>query len=414
MKAEVVSIGSEITSGHNLDTNTQWLSLRLAELGIPVGFHTTVADDFDDNVGVFRTAAGRAGVVISTGGLGPTLDDLTREVLAKLAGVDLEFHQPTWDHVVELFERRGRTVPERNKVQAMFPIGAEVLPNPIGTAPGLWMKIGPAIVAAMPGVPSEMHRMFEEQVRPRLVALGLGGHVLIQRKINTFGAGESAVEEKVADLTRRGHVPEVGITASDAIISLRIFARAPTLEEARAQCEPVERTIRERLGEWVFGVEDEGLQHAVARLLGERKLTIATAESITAGLVSRRLAEVPGISMWFLGGVVCYDSCVKTDLLGVPKEVIDAHTAVSNEAAIGIATGVRRLFKADLGVGVVGYAGPDAGPDEKPVGTTFVAVASAAGVETRQFLWFGTRAEIQSRAATMALDAVRLHLMRGK
>jgi nicotinamide-nucleotide amidase len=412
MQCEIISIGSELTNGQNLDTNCQWLSRRLAEIGVGVGWHTTIADDFDVNLDAFRIATRRAKLVLTTGGLGPTLDDLTREVLARLAGVELVFHQPSYDAIAAMFQKRNRPMADRNRVQAFFPNGAEVIPNSRGTAPGVWMKVGDAWIGAMPGVPSEMYHMYETQLRPRVEALGLGSGVLIQRKINCFGAGESQVEEKVADLTRRGHVPEVGITASDAVISMRIFARGANSDEARAQADPIEATIRQRLGDWVFGADDDELQDAVARLLEEKRKTIATAESITAGLVADRLAAVPGVSSWLRGGIVAYDNRVKVDLLGVPQTLLDEHGAVSAPVVEAMAVGCRIRLKTDLAVSTVGVAGPgDLAPD-RPAGMVFTALAWDGGVRAATHSWTGTRDEVRRRTAKMALNMVRLHLMR--
>ncbi len=411
MKSEIISVGSEITSGQNLDTNSQWLSRRLAEIGVPVAWHTTVADDLADNVEVFRIASRRAGLVLITGGLGPTLDDLTREALAQVAGVELVFDPASFAVIEQMFSARGRTMPERNRVQAMFPAGAAAIPNSCGTAPGVWMTIGGAVIAAMPGVPTEMRAMFQNEVLPRLQKLGMGGSVLIQRKINTFGAGESAVEEKVADLTRRGHVPEVGITVSDAVISLRILARAATRADADALIAPIERTIRERLGDLVFGADEDELEDAVARLLTAQRKTVATAESVTGGLAAQRLTRVPGSSDWFRGGIIAYDNGVKTDLLAVPRRLIEEHGAVSGPVAEAMAVGCRTRLGVDFAVSTVGVAGPGGASETKPVGMVYVGLADAAGSTSHSFSWIGTRTEVQSRTAKMALNRLRLRLL---
>jgi nicotinamide-nucleotide amidase len=410
MKAEIISVGSELTSGQNLDTNSQWLSQRLAEIGIQVGWHTTIADDIADGVAAFRIATDRAGLVLITGGLGPTQDDLTREALAQLAGVELVFHPPSFEHIQKLFAQRHRSMPERNRVQAMVPDGAEPIPNAYGTAPGIWMQVGQTVVAAMPGVPSEMKAMFDELIKPRLLKLH-PGRVLVQRKINCFGAGESAIEEKIMDLTRRGGSPEVGITASDATISLRILARAANTLEAQLQILPVEMTIRERLGSLVFGVEDEDLQDAVIGLLKERRQTVATAESVTAGLVARRLGQVPGASACLLGGIIAYDARIKTELLGVPSSLIHEQGVISAAVVEAMAVGCRERFRADFAVSTVGLAGPGGGTSEQPVGLVFAGLAWTGGVISKSYNWLGTREEIQSRTAKLALNLLRLHLI---
>lgn len=414
MKAEIISIGSELTSGKNLDTNCQWLSIQLAGMGVPVGWHTTVADDFDANLEAFTIASGRAELVIATGGLGPTQDDLTREVLSKLAGKPLVLHEESWAIIQGMFTRRQRVCPDRNKVQAFFPEGATPIPNEVGTAPGVWMKVGNARVVAMPGVPREMKAMFQSWVDPKLRAMGLASGVLLQRKINTFGLGESAIEEQLFDLTRRGNDPEVGITASDAVISLRIIAQAPTEELAREKIFPIEQVICSRLGELVFGFEDDELEDIVHQLLSMRSKTIATAESITGGMLASKLTKVAGASARFLGGVVTYTNAVKKICLGIGDEFFKGDVACSPEVTLAMAKAVREKTGADIGLATTGVAGPGDLSPELPQGKVFVAISSPWGIVQETNQWFGSRREVQSRTTKMALNMVRRHLLKGE
>lgn len=414
MLAEIVSIGSELTSGVSLDTNSQWIAARLAEVGIDVGFHTSVSDDMDANVAVFRTAVGRSKLVIATGGLGPTKDDLTREALATLAGVELEFHQPSFEWIESIFKMFNRPMPERNRVQAMFPAGSEVIVNPNGTAPGIWMTIDGSVIVCMPGVPREMKPMFTDTVLPRLIPLFGGGKVIVHRILRCFGAGESQIEELLGDMTRRGRHPEVGITASEATISLRVTAQAPSVDEAEALIEPDVKAIREALGPLVFGEGDDRLQHVVGRELIEREATLSTAESCTGGMLGEWLTQVPGISSVYLGGVISYSNQAKIDLLGVPASILETHGAVSEECAAAMAEGCNKRFGSTIAVSITGIAGPGGGTDEKPVGLVYVGLAHPGGVKVRSFRWGNDRDSNRIRATKMALNMIRLYLTRGE
>lgn len=410
MKCEILSIGSELTSGVNLDTNARWLSQRLSEIGLEVTHHTTIGDDLQTNIDAFQTAIRRADLVIATGGLGPTKDDLTREALARLAGVDLVLDEPSLAHIQNLFQSRKRQMPDSNRVQALVPQGATPIENPNGTAPGIWMEVDKRIIVCMPGVPREMYAMFTDSVIPRLRERCGVTKCIVHRSLRCFGAGESQIEEMLGDLTRRGRQPEVGITASSATISLRITAMAGSVEEAHAAIEPDARYIYEKLGSLVFGENDDELHTVVARLLLEKKQTLSTAESCTGGLVAYQLTEVPGISQSFLGGVVSYSNEAKIDLLGVPPELIEQHGAVSAEVAEAMAAGCRKRFASDLAVAVTGIAGPSGGTPEKPVGLVYVSLAHADGFKTVRFQWGKDRQFTRICSAKMALNLVRLRL----
>jgi nicotinamide-nucleotide amidase len=413
MKAEIIAIGSELVSGQSLDTNSQWISRELASVGIPVRFHSTIGDDMDENIAAFRVALGRADLIVMSGGLGPTQDDLTREALARTYGVNLVENARSLAEIEAMFARRHRAMPERNKVQALLPEGAEPLPNRVGTAPGVWMNREGKTIACLPGVPSEMKVMWHEQVIPRLRDQGLATRVIVERKINLFGKGESEFEAEALDLTARGRVPEVGITASDATISFRVSGQGTTVEEAEVMMAPTIALIRERFAGLILGEGTEDMPEAVFAQLTRTNTTLAVAESCTGGLIARELTKMPGVSAVFPGGVVSYANAAKSEILGVDPGLIEEHGAVSAEVAAAMATGARARFRSSLGLAVTGIAGPGGGSAEKPVGLVYVGLATEKGVQTRK-LELGPeqpRDIIQRRAAKHALNWVRLTLL---
>lgn len=405
MRAEVIAVGTELTNGSKLDTNSQWLSLELAAAGIPVHLHTTVADELDLKTALFRQAAARSDLVVVSGGLGPTLDDLTRQALADAAGVPLVLHEPSLEHIRRLFESRGRVMPERNVVQALFPAGAEPIPNVRGTAPGVWMEVaragGVCRFAALPGVPSEMKPMFRDSVLPRLPS---AGRVIRRYRINVFGAGESAVEEKLGDLTARGREPEVGITAHEATITLRITATGPTAEDCDRRAAAVKATIRERLGALVFGEEDEELQDVVVGLLRRRGETLAVIETpLSGGRLTEWLTAVPGVADVFRGGLTAVSLDMGVAILGSAAVVGDG----AEDAGRRLAEAYRTAFKASWGLAVVGT--PALGNGE---GKGTVAVVGPDCVTTVPYRSYGDPAIDRSRVAKTALDLLRRRLIR--
>jgi nicotinamide-nucleotide amidase len=388
MDAEIIAVGSEITSGAKLDTNSQWLSLQLAELGITTRFHTTVADDLEAHVQVISIAMNRADLIVMTGGLGPTLDDLTREALAQAAETGLELDPESLREIERFFRSRGREMPARNRIQAMFPHGATPLPNPIGTAPGIWMSLrrkdGTVCeVAALPGVPSEMKKMYFEQVVPRLRA---GQHVIRRARINCFGLGESHTEELLGDLTARGRDPEIGITAHDATITLRIVAHGTSEEECRRKIDQASQQIREKLGDYVFGVEDEELQDIVIREMNSRHLTFATLECGTCGLLAEHTASVDGAATCYRAGAVLP---AMTDSPGVLAEKLRKET----------------------GADLVLYVGPESiesDADERPVSVIPIGVIGNGIESTSEVIrWSGNPDITRARAMKAALNLLR-------
>ena len=413
MKAEVIAIGSELTDGAKLDTNTQWLSQQLTDLGVTVHFHTTVADDLDENVDVLRTAIERADIVLITGGLGPTLDDLTRQAMAALIDVELKLHQPSLDTIREMFQRFRREMPQRNEVQAMFPEGSEPLPNPVGTAPGIWLEVPreghrpSACIAAMPGVPSEMHRMFVEQVKPRLP---VSAKIIRRARLNCFGLGESHTEQILGDLTARGNDPEVGITASEATITLRITARGDSEQQCDEKIKTTSEAAHRLLSHYIFGTEDEELQHSVVQMLIDSQRTAASVESGTGGLLSHRLTDVRGFEQCYLGGLILPTETSQQRELDISDELMAEQGPISETIACELASRCRARLGADLAIAITSDRGMAALKDPSHP-AAYVAVASDDNVRVLPVNRLGNWTMHRSRTVKTALNLLRLELL---
>jgi nicotinamide-nucleotide amidase len=408
--AEIVTIGTEMLLGDLVDTNTAWISQRLAALGVSMYRHTTVGDNNDRIIGALRDAASRADLVVTTGGLGPTSDDLTNACLGMLTGRPMVEYPEARRHIDEKFAKFGREPTPSNYKQALFPEGTELIPNPLGTAPGALVEWEGTLFATLPGVPSEMKRMFEETLEPLIRERSDGS--IVSKTLHFAGIGESALAEKVQDFLDASD-PTVAPLAGQGRVRLRITTRAATEEEAHGKIRPVEEEILDRLGEYFFGEDEETLESSVGRLLANRGATVALAESCTGGLISKRLTDVAGSSAYFVEGFVTYSNASKERLLGVPKGVLAEHGAVSEPVARAMAEGARKISGADYGLSVTGVAGPGGGTKEKPVGLVYVGVADAEGATAEKLdltAWARSRSSIRERSANRALDLLRLRI----
>jgi nicotinamide-nucleotide amidase len=404
MKAEIISIGTEILLGEILDTNTQYIASRLPALGIDLYYTSVVGDNLGRLVEVIGRAWERSDLVVTTGGLGPTEDDLTREAIAQVLGEEPAIDPALERGLRELFASRGIPMPERNVKQAALIPSARAIPNPRGTAPGWWAERDGRIIIAMPGPPTEMQRMWEAEVAPELERRRPGA-VLVVRTLKTTGIGEAAVDEMVSPLLKSSN-PSIGVYSRADGIHLRIAAKAASVEEARRLIEPVEEEARRILGRAVWGADDDTLEAAVGAMLRQRRLTLATMESCTGGLLASTITDVPGSSDYFKGGLVSYATEMKI-AWGVDRQVIAEHGVISAECAQAMARAARERLGADVGIGVTGVAGPDP-QEEKPVGTVHIAVALAERPpRTTSYAMPQGREAVKRRAVTTALALLR-------
>jgi nicotinamide-nucleotide amidase len=409
---EILCVGTELLLGNILNGNARWLAERLAAAGLPHHRQTVVGDNRDRLIAAVREASGRARVLISTGGLGPTPDDLTTEAIAAAFGADLVEHPEVWADIEARLKERGRSPEASLRRQALLPRGAALLPNPTGTAPGMiWTPMDGFTVLTFPGVPSEMRAMWEQSAEPWLRRQGLAAGVFASRLLHFWGISESSLAERVADLLALEN-PTVAPYAGSGEVKLRLTAAAADSAAAAALLEPVEQELRARSGRCCFGVDGQSLAEVVLARLRQRGETVAVAESCSGGGIGAALAAVPGASDAFVGGVIAYANSVKRDLLAVPEPLLRQHGAVSDPVVAAMAEGARRLTGADWAMAVSGIAGPAGGSADKPVGLVHIAVAGPTGC-TAEAVRFGSkrsRAWIQTLTIGEALNRLRLQI----
>ncbi len=410
-QAEIIAVGTELLTPFRSDTNSLFLTAGLNELGIVVRRKSIVGDDGDDLAAAVRSALGRTDLLVICGGLGPTVDDLTRETVAGVLELPLSEDPAIVDKLRARFARRGWTMPENNRRQARVPAGADVLDNPRGTAPGLWIEHAGRLVILLPGPPRELEPMFTGPVRARLAARATAER-LYRRVLRVAGRGESHVEERAQPVYERWRradpAVETTVLASPGLVELHLSARAETEAAAAAVLDGATADLADVLGDHLFSRDGRSLPEVVGALLTRAGLRVAVGESCTGGLVAARLVDVPGSSAYVEAGVVAYSNAVKQAVLGVPEAVLDTHGAVSEPVALAMAAGARRVGGADLGVGVTGVAGPDGGTDAKPVGTVCIAVVGPGNTEAVTTVRLpGDRAAVRGQATRVALDLLR-------
>jgi nicotinamide-nucleotide amidase len=411
MKAEIIAVGSELLTAERLDTNSLFLTAELNRIGIRVIQKAVVGDDPDEMASSFRQALERADVIVSSGGLGPTDDDRTRTAVSQLLGRKLLLNDEILERIKTRFRRYNRPMPEINIRQAMVPEGATILPNPRGTAPGLWLEAKGRIVILLPGVPAELRALFETEVGPRLSRIAPGER-LFTRELRVTGLPESEVEARVSPVYAL--YPDIEVTILAAPSGIQLHPRIWSKNEAQARKLLDEMTLRMALplGENLVSTHGETMEEVVARLLTENHATVAVAESCTGGMLAEHLTNLAGSSNYFLGGAVCYSNEMKMAMAGVPAALIEAKDAVSAEVASALADGIRRVVGSTVGVGVTGIAGPGGGTPEKPVGLVYIGIADERGARSQEFRFSAADRDRNRQMATQAaLDLVRRHFL---
>ena len=409
MRAEIITVGTEILLGDIVNTNSQFLAKELANLGVEVYYQGTVGDNEDRLLESLEESLHRSDMVITTGGLGPTKDDLTKETAAKLFNQELVFHEESWREIEAYFNKLGKVPTENNKKQAYFPKEAIVLKNNNGTAPGAILKKDNKTIIVLPGPPREMKPMFEEHVKPYLQYLT--DDILVSKTLRFYGIGESSLENAIIDIINEQSNPTIAPYAKDTEVTLRITAKAISEEVAMDLINPVIDKIEDRVGQYIYSQGESTLEDTVAEMLVNKNLTISVAESCTGGMVSSNLINYPGISSVFMEGCITYSNEAKMKSLGVKKETLDKFGAVSEETAREMAEGIARRYNTNIGISTTGIAGPEGGTKEKPVGLVYFGIYINGKIIVKRYIFNGSRQQVRLRATKTILNDLRLELI---
>lgn len=411
MIVEIVATGTELLLGEIINTNTPFLSQKLNELGFDVLYHSTVGDNRERMTQVFDNALHRSDIIITSGGLGPTQGDITKEVTALLLKRPLFLHEDSVNHITSLFTQRKLPMTDSNLRQAMIPQGAIVIENELGTAPGIILEHDNKIIIHLPGPPKELECMFEHGVVPYLKKHFNSQGAIVSRILHTYGIGESSLEAKIKEFIISQSNPTIALLARQGEIIVRLTAKGATKEEANNLINELEKQLQQKIADYIWGLDNDTIEAINGEILTEKQLTIALAESCTGGLVTSRITDISGSSTYLMGSIVCYTNKIKTDFIDVTPQIITEYGAVSQETACLMAAGIRKKFAASIGIGITGIAGPTGATPTKPVGTVFIAIDGPAGLQCQHHTFNGQRTEIKYLTSQTALHMLRQYTL---
>ena len=411
MIVEIISTGSELLLGQIINTNTPFLSQKLNNLGFDVVYHSTVGDNKKRMKQVLSNALQRANIIITSGGLGPTQGDITKEVTSELLDRTLVLDDASVNNIKLFFEKRQLVMSENNLRQGMIPAGAIIIKNECGTAPGVIIELESNTIIHLPGPPHELEWMFEHAVVPYLNKRFALQGAIVSKILHTYGIGESLLEDKIKDFIISQSNPTIALLANKGEVIIRLTAKSETATKAQLLIAELEKQLRQQIADYIWGLDNDTIEANIGKILTQKQLTLALAESCTGGLITSRITDISGSSNYLMGSIICYTNKIKTDFVGIPLQIIIDHGAVSHQTAVLLATNIRQNFTATIGMGITGIAGPNGATPTKPVGTVFIAIDGPLGIQCKEYTFNGQRTDIKYRISQAALHMLRQYTL---